>query len=414
MIKMSIDDDIKMSIEKLTVKNFLNLDDIELEVKKINIIIGRQAEGKSILAKLVYFFRNFFVDYRNSIIFNQNKREFDKKIRDTFQSIFPRYAWKDQDFQIVYIFEHFLIELRNKASSNNRHILALTYSQELSKARRNLCKVWQKNLEKNPAIEIQDSFEEVTELLHKNLLSDNEKIKIDNPVFMPAGRSFFANVESNIFSFWRSNVSIDYFIKDFGSDYQFVKNIYQYAEQFNPDHHKKMKEIIENILDGIYIQHKGEDYISIRKDKRRIHLSNASSGQQEFLPMSLILSVLPFGNVSGLTNHIFFIEEPEAHLFPKSQKRIIDLIALIFNVTEGKNRFFITTHTPYVLTALNNLIQAGNTRKAIRKRMNPQNDFKKLYSLVPKEQILDIEDIGAYLLEDGKIKTIIDPENQII
>jgi hypothetical protein len=210
-------------------------------------------------------------------------------------------------------------------------------------------------------MEIQVDFQEVTDLLHTTLFSDNDKLKIDNPVFMPAGRSFFANLESNIFSFLISNVSIDYFIKDFGSDYQFVKKIYQYAGQFNPDHYKKIKEIIENILDGIYIQHKGEDYISIRKDKRRIYLSNASSGQQEFLPMSLILSVIP-----------------------------------------------------YVLTAFNNLIQAGNTRKAIQKRKNPQNDFKKLYALVPKEQILDIEDIGAYMLEDGKVKTIIDSENQII
>jgi predicted ATPase len=43
-------------MEKLIVKNFLTVQDIELDIKKINVIIGRQAEGKSILAKLVYFF----------------------------------------------------------------------------------------------------------------------------------------------------------------------------------------------------------------------------------------------------------------------------------------------------------------------------------------------------------------------
>ncbi|MGK7944356.1 MAG: AAA family ATPase [Microcystaceae cyanobacterium] len=403
-----------MSTEKLIVKNFLNLEDIELDLKKINIIIGRQAEGKSILAKLVYFFRNFFVEYRNSVIFNHNKREFDKKLRDNFQQIFPRYAWKEQDFKIIYNFEQFSIELYNKVSSNNRHRFTLSYSEELSKVRRSLCKVWQKQLESNPAQEIQASFQEVTDLLHKHLFHHDEKLKIDNPVFMPAGRSFFANVESNIFSFLLSNVSLDYFIKDFGSDYEFVKKVYQYREEFNSSHYKKLNEIINNILAGTYVQQKGEDYISTRKDGRKIHIANASSGQQEFLPMAIILSVIPFVTISKLTNHIFFIEEPEAHLFPKSQKIIIDLIAFIFNVTDKNNRFFITTHTPYVLTAFNNLIQAGNTLKAIQKRDDSPEKLKQLYSIVPKEQILDLEDIGAYLLENGQVTSIIDPENKII
>ncbi|MDM3855589.1 MAG: hypothetical protein PT120_11985 [Aphanizomenon gracile PMC649.10] len=37
-------------MEKLTVKNFLNIKDIEFNLSKINIIIGQQASGKSILA----------------------------------------------------------------------------------------------------------------------------------------------------------------------------------------------------------------------------------------------------------------------------------------------------------------------------------------------------------------------------
>ena len=42
-------------MEKLTVKKFLNIKDIEFNLSKINIIIGQQASGKSVIAKLVYF-----------------------------------------------------------------------------------------------------------------------------------------------------------------------------------------------------------------------------------------------------------------------------------------------------------------------------------------------------------------------
>lgn len=46
-------------MEKLTVKNFLNIKDVEFNLSNINIIIGQQASGKSVIAKLVYFFKDF-------------------------------------------------------------------------------------------------------------------------------------------------------------------------------------------------------------------------------------------------------------------------------------------------------------------------------------------------------------------
>ncbi|MEK0188739.1 hypothetical protein [Microcoleus anatoxicus] len=39
--------------EKLTVKNFAGITDLELEIKRINILIGPQASGKSVCAKLL-------------------------------------------------------------------------------------------------------------------------------------------------------------------------------------------------------------------------------------------------------------------------------------------------------------------------------------------------------------------------
>jgi AAA15 family ATPase/GTPase len=68
-------------MEKLIVSNFLNLKDIELDLNKFNIIIGPQAQGKSVLAKLVFFFKDFWQDYRSSILEQKNKTDFDNDIR---------------------------------------------------------------------------------------------------------------------------------------------------------------------------------------------------------------------------------------------------------------------------------------------------------------------------------------------
>lgn len=58
-----------------------------------------------------------------------------------------------------------------------------------------------------------------------------------------------------------------------------------------------------------------------------------------------------------------FIEEPSAHLFPDEQKETIQYIVNIFRNLQGiknkKARFFISTHSPYVLNVINNMLKKG-------------------------------------------------------
>ena len=51
------------------------------------------------------------------------------------------------------------------------------------------------------------------------------------------------------------------------------------------------------------------------------------------------------------------IEEPEAHIYPLLQKRVMEFIALFTNMRDSG--VFITTHSPYILTVANNLYYAG-------------------------------------------------------
>ena len=59
--------------------------------------------GKSILAKLLYFFREFLnVTYLDSIIDLECKDEIIKTALFYFEAYFPEYTWKNNDFEIVY------------------------------------------------------------------------------------------------------------------------------------------------------------------------------------------------------------------------------------------------------------------------------------------------------------------------
>ncbi|MDM3855588.1 MAG: AAA family ATPase [Aphanizomenon gracile PMC649.10] len=173
-------------------------------------------------------------------------------------------------------------------------------------------------------------------------------------------------------------------------------------------------ELINQIIVGNYSYEKDQDWILYTNEtnkNRRTNLSHSSSGQQEALPMTLILAILPF--ISS-TTRLFIIEEPEAHLFPTSQKHIVSLISQVFNTTEKKHKFFITTHSPYILTAFNNLIQAGNTLKALREKPEQNDLLEALFKIVPENQTLDINDVAAYTIKNGMIESLINEDNNLI
>jgi predicted ATPase len=90
--------------ERLIVKNFLCLEDIDIEVKDFLILIGPQAAGKSLCAKLLYFFRTIFEE----IILYHMKSAFGKLnsfytiLSDKFEFFFPKSYWSEQEFYIEY------------------------------------------------------------------------------------------------------------------------------------------------------------------------------------------------------------------------------------------------------------------------------------------------------------------------
>ena len=168
-------------------------------------------------------------------------------------------------------------------------------------------------------------------------------------------------------------------------------------ENLNKKISKKDLLFIENrykeLLKATYAFEDDEDRIYINKDEF-LPLNQISSGQQELLPALLILlSVL-----NSKTSTTIIFEEPEAHLFPKDQQRLVELLIYILNHTQSGNRLIITTHSPYILSVLNNLIYAG--------KLNSKYIDENLY--------LHFENISAYSLSNNKAKSILNKENNLI
>jgi AAA15 family ATPase/GTPase len=398
----------------LYIENFLTIKRAEIEFKEITVIIGHQATGKSIISKLKYLLDNFLTeDLAFSIYQQANKREIDKNILATFTSIFPRYSWQGQDFSISYQFNsEIYITISHAPNSRGKLTPKITHSPGLAK----LIKEGKKF-----AINIESPEKETIPSVQlgrmRTLFYMWDRVfgkKLFTPFFIPAGRSFFALVQKNIFSLLSEQIDIDPFIKKFGALYERYKNTYlSLRSDFQLEKHEQtdklllteIDRLIDKILVGKYRYRDREDWID-GGNGQRINLANASSGQQEALPMLLIASTMPFVGSGQLSS--FTIEEPEAHLYPVAQKHIIELFALLYN--QKDSRFLLTTHSPYILTALNVLIKAGN----LSSQTDNEQLLAKIDRVVPRHFHIKYEDVAAYTIEDGEIKSILNQEYQII
>ncbi|NQS97101.1 MAG: ATP-binding protein [candidate division Zixibacteria bacterium] len=395
--------------EKLIIKNFAGIKDAEIELNKINILIGPQATGKSVIAKLLYLFKSVPNQIIKSIIQDSIPESYFKdNFKSLFETYFPPACLGLKDCIIRYEIGDTFIQVYQ--SRKNEHSIILEYSELYDDL---LNEGYNKFLEIKSKLKDEDreffSYSRINPFLYRRFFE-----RLGTPggyaqEFMPAGRSYFANISESKFFHDKEKIPIDRFLIEFGSFYEFAKKFYRRTSQDLSESQKTVDAIISKILYGSYIQEENIDYVK-HIDGRKVNITHLSSGQQEVLPISLVLRMIV--NVRFVGKGItMYIEEPEAHLFPNSQRDIVKLLATVFKLSVSPLQLFITTHSPYILTAFANLMEAGIVRK---KAEGDAEKLKKLYDIVPEEQILDPSVVNAYNVTHDGIKSIIDDETGLI
>lgn len=101
-----------------------------------------------------------------------------------------------------------------------------------------------------------------------------------------------------------------------------------------------------------------------------------------------------------------FIEELEQNLFPKAQFELVKMLVGLLKKMEHKSTgytstVFLTTHSPYVLTALNVMMLASAAYE-----MSPD----KVNDLGLEDYVLPKGAYSAYCIKDGRFENIVDEE----
>lgn len=369
-------------MKKLTIKKFGPIEKVEIELKRINVILGPQSSGKSTVLKVACFCD--WIERQVTI-----SQEVDKYFDTNF---FVRNLVKF----------HKLDGFMQKFSFIRYETDAIRF--EYDAATNKCCYVWANT-------------------------SKRWNYKRAKIAYIPSERNLVAAIPN-----WYQVSMKDNNILDFMTEWEFARKNFAMQEK-----------ILGLPFSYKYSPSDRGDRI-VMTDGHEIDLTNASSGLQSLTPLYIMLKYLtneffkekqtkveetmlrenleliiarectdkPSAKQQDIVNNMltpyrtdFFIEEPEAHIFPSTQKDFIYSMVWLLN-SRKKHFCFMATHSPYIMTALNNMIMAG---ELIAESMDKAAKIEERF---PKRQTLRYNEVAAFSMKDGTIKSIMDEEYKLI
>lgn len=354
--------------EILHIKNFGPIKDMSFEFKKINILIGDQGTGKSSVAKL-YSVLKLFLTVK---FFNLQDSELEE----------------DDNWQ----FEQYVNQF-----------------------------------------EIKDYFNEKTEIYYKSALdievrylslkvsrtSSNYTSFSPSFTYIVAERVYVSTLADALYGLIETGAKLPTLFNRFGNKFLTARKT-------------KSKSLFSELIGVDFSHTNGADNI-IMEDGKIIPLLKASSGMQGTIPLlvvydTVVENIFARGRADINENNLMVIEEPELNLFPETQRKVIHYLIgnnfeipniplitnnenpdnpevdfyLGFEYKEFKNQLLITTHSPYVLTTMNNLMYAFSVGK---------NNAEKASKIIDQKYWVNPDEVSAYiLLDDGICENIIDKD----
>lgn len=347
----------------ISIENLGAIHYCKMNVSDFIVLTGEQAEGKSTIAKCIYLCRTIKDDVFNILmkdIYLQDQKGILKAIKSTLRNKFLRMFGTSLAMSASMVLQYwysgdafvrFSITKNNADTDLIEKFVDVTFSEKLQNGLMDLIR------NRN---EITDLKDRISELFCDEYQS----------IFIPAGRNLITLLTSQLNYLYATMDDRQKRMMDYTTQ-QYIEYILKIRPSFsdgleglltdlnNGTRKKaaKMIDMIQTILKGRYVYRDGAELLYLPEDdsyrNKYVRINFTSSGQQETVWIFNILFYL-FVNQ---TKAFVIVEEPEAHLYPDAQKKITELLAYMYN---QKCQMMITTHSPYVLGALNNLIYAGH------------------------------------------------------
>ena len=393
----------------IIIKNIGPIKEVELDLNKINVFMGPQSSGKSTIAKIISFC--LWVE-KNVCLFRNIL-----KVEMNFQEILEEYHhlqgyFKKTNPYIYYESEYVRIEYSNRFAKIQplETINALTYKRSkiiYVPAERNLI-----------ALSYWDTLKFSSDNL-RDYVSDWGFVRTfftkDNClVIQPLDISYYYEEKSreNFIEYSKEEEPIT--LTNSSSGIQAVTSLYLLHKVYN-SYRERIGEMnsfedmytldkVQKDLEGLYKRyfhyHTTRKYPDPIPESEHFFYKGRSCVVRPGTKEKVIRILDNYTEIQYIQS---IIEEPELNLFPDTQQAL--MYELMADTVVSDNRMVITTHSPYILFALNNCVMGGLVGKNIPEEK--KNAFPSFASWI------DPSLVSVYEIHDGTIKCIQDEDGII-
>jgi len=329
-------------------KNFAKLKDTSIEFNDITVLAGKPGTGKSYVMKFMYAIfesiRLSFDLYRDTML---NPALNEKLVNQMIQDGLDKELTKEKIHKILEMIQQTLsqVEYKNYLPADNKADIVFL------------------EIIKNVLISIFSSMNEISESFivnykdvalnySKELLDSkidfNSILLFENTIFVetPLILEFkkFMNHEKG-----KTPYHIESLLNVLDTDYSFTD---EEQDKFIKSFRETSKAII-----GGDIESTGDSFIFNRENDKNYDILNASSGIKSIGLLQYLVT-----NKALKKGSVLFWEEPEVHLHPSWQLKMVDLFVELMNAGV---KIVFSTHSPYMADYLNAISKRNNYRDRI-------------------------------------------------
>ena len=379
-------------MEKIIIENVGPIKSVEIDLNKINVFMGPQSSGKSTIAKII----SYCLWVEKNCIISDSTEKFDtpEKFYSEIEIFHDMRGYFRDDSYLSYESDYFKVSVLG--FQNDKYELRFKNRDEYLKSK----------ISYIPAERCVATIEGIksTKFLDNNIRNyifdwDSINSKYINYKILNLGITYYYNSEareayikgkdydillSQASSGLRSVIPL-LMLSDYFTDW-----IYKNEEPTSVEKKQMLtnrekylfKKYVEQPLFDIKVIKDDLTYIDRPENEIIEKLKNEPDRLKRILLMQKYIDnyFVHFGNIMDTHYTNLIIEEPEQNLFPEIQ---YDLIYHIIRLVKqkDKHRLILTTHSPYILYALNNCVLGGIVQKNLNEdaydRIKCQDSFIK-------------------------------------
>ncbi len=410
-------------MQKLTIKNIGAIKNVEFEVNRINVFMGPQSSGKSTISKILchcqwvektcffndkqfenfqkqgvfydslveyhkldgYFSKNASIKYVGeamTITYTHSSKRTTIKINDKMVYFYPKICYIPSE-------RNFVASVPNFSKYNEGNNVLLYFAYDWSDAKEDIKKLDISNL-----LSRKVTYENIND---RDYIFDNDsKLQLTNASsgiqsVLPLYQTIIYML-SNLYGKQRVlSPSKEMALRMLGAQLQLMAN-----NIANEDNVGKLNKYANQLISIFKML---EDQYGI------IAISKLTDMTSDDLAHNIQKAILVIDKLFDYHFTQLFIEEPEQNLFPETQQEFVYWLSENMQNEKKKHAAIITTHSPYILFALNNCMMGGLVRDNI-----PENEVKEFAS---HSAWIDPKLVSVFELEDGTIRCIQDKDGII-